>query len=145
MTCTEPDGYIQWEEIDDTALCTDRTPESPVITRIRAIITDVMSKSGLTSSAPQRVYDEISAARFQNVSRKTYTTVGKEALRTSAQKWVIGVIRVLVTRLMVVRGDVKDEEEAKQQVEGWVAEFEKHCETAMPLVNYKVTVAQKCE
>jgi len=106
---------------------------------------DAMLKLGLWPFAPQRVYDEVSAARFRNVCRETYTTVGKEHLHEVATKWVGNVMRAMVPQSMVVNGQAKNEEEAKAKVEVLIREFEKHCEDALPLVNYGVTVAQRCE
>lgn len=104
-----------------------------------------MLKLGLWPFAPQRVYDEISASGFRNICRETYTTLEKEHLHAIAPKWVAGVMRALVPASMVVNGQAKNEEEAKAKVEVLIREFEKHCEDALPLVNYGVTVAQRSE
>ncbi|KAJ5595212.1 Methyltransferase type 12 [Penicillium hispanicum] len=141
----KPGGYIQWEELDTTAFCTDQTPELPAITKMRAVVSDAMQKLGLCPFAPQRVYDEISAARFQNVSCQIYTTIGKENLRPVARKWVAAVMRALVPPSMVALGEATDEQEAKRKVEVLIAEFDKHCEHALPLVNYNVVAGQKCD
>lgn len=104
-----------------------------------------MLKLNLWPFAPQRVYDEISAGGFQHIRRETYTTVGNEHLHGIAPKWVAGVMLALVPASLVVNGQAKNEEEAKAKVEVLIREFEKHCEDALPLVNYGVTVAQRCE
>ena len=141
----EPGGYIQWEEVGHTAFCTDKTPELPAITKMRNVVKDAMRKLGLCSFAPQRVYDEISAARFENVNHEIYTTIGKEDLHDCAQRWVTAVMRALVPPSMVGLGEAKDEEEAKQKVDILVAEFDEHCEDALPLVNYNVIIGRKCQ
>lgn len=145
LTSPEPEGWIQWEEVDHTTFCTNKLPENPAITKMRNTTIDAMLKLGLWPFAPQRVYDEISAARFQNVRRETYTTVGKEHLHETASKWVANVMRAMVTPSMVVNGQAKSEEEAKAKVEVLIREFEGHCEDALPLVNFGVTVAQRSE
>lgn len=106
---------------------------------------DAMLKLGLWPFAPQRVFDEISKARFQNVCRETYTTVGKEHLHEIAPKWVANVMRAMVSPSMVVNGQARNEKEAKAKVEVLIKQFEEHCEEALPLVNYGVTVAQRCD
>lgn len=141
----EPNGWIQWEEVDHTTFCTNKLPELPAITKLRNYIIDAMLKLNLWPFAPQRVYDEISTGGFQHIRRETYTTTGKEHLHGIAPKWVAGVMRALVPTSLVVNGQARNEEEAKAKVEVLIAEFEKHCEDgALPLVNYGVTVAQRC-
>jgi hypothetical protein len=46
---------------------------------------------------------------------------------------------------MIVNGQARNEDEGKAKVEVLIKQFEKHCEEALPLVNYGVTVAQRCE
>lgn len=104
-----------------------------------------MLKLGLWPFAPQRVFDEISAGGFDHVGRETYTTVGKQHLHPIAPKWVAGVMRALVPGSMIVIGQAKSEDEAKAKVEVLVGEFLKHCEDALPLINYGVTVGQRCD
>ncbi|KAJ5661902.1 Methyltransferase type 12 [Penicillium maclennaniae] len=140
-----PNGWIQWEEVDHTTFCTDKLPEHPAITKLRNATIDAMLKIGMWPFAPQRVFDEISKAQFQNVRRETYTTVGKEHLHEIAPKWVANVMRALVPPSMVVNGQARNEEEAKAKVEVLIRQFEEHCEGALPLVNLGVTVAQRCE
>lgn len=145
LTRPEPNGWIQWEEVDHTTFCTNKVPELHAITKLRNYTIDAMLKLNLWPFAPQRVYDEISAGGFQHIRRETYTTVGNEHLHGIAPKWVAGVMLALVPASLVVNGQAKNEEEAKAKVEVLIREFEKHCEDALPLVNYGVTVAQRCE
>ncbi|CAG7935500.1 unnamed protein product [Penicillium nalgiovense] len=141
----KPNGWIQWEEVDHTAFCTDATPELAAITRLRECVIEAMLKLGLWPFAPQRVYDEISANGFADVVRETYTTAGKEHMRPIAKKWVAGVMRALVPPSMVAIGQAEDTTQARGIVEGLVREFEAHCESAMALVNFGVTVGKRVD
>jgi hypothetical protein len=125
--------------------CTNKLPELPAITQMRNAAIDAMLKLGLWPFAPQRVYEEISKAGFRNVRRETYTTLGKEHLHEIATKWVANVMRALVPSSMVVNEQARNDEEAKAKVEELIKEFEMHCQEALPLVNYGVTVGQRCE
>jgi hypothetical protein len=143
LTITEPNGWIQWEEVDHTAFCTDAVPEPVAITRLRESVIEAMLKLGLWPFAPQCVYDEVSANGFTDVVRETYTTVGKDHMRPIAQKWVTGVMRALVPPSMVVTGQADDIDQARLIVEGLVREFETHCESATALVNFGVTIGRR--
>lgn len=141
----EPNGYIQWEEIDTTSFCTNKLPELPAITTMRNTVSDAMLKLGLWPFAPQTVYDEICAGGFHNIHRETYTTEGKEAVYGTATKWVAGVMRALVPTSMVALGQAEDQEEARRKVGVLVGEFEEHCTDALALVSLGVTVGQRCD
>ncbi|CAI7657464.1 unnamed protein product [Penicillium glandicola] len=141
----KPNGWIQWEEVDHKALCTDGVPEIAAISRMREAIVEAMLKLGLWPFAPQRVYEDISANGFVDVVRETYTTVGKDHLRLIAQKWVASVMRALVPHSMVVTGEAEDITQARAIVEGLVEEFDAHCESATALVNLGVTVGRKVD
>ncbi|KAJ5168854.1 uncharacterized protein N7482_004448 [Penicillium canariense] len=141
----KPNGYIQWEEVDTTTFCTNQEPELPAITTMRNTLIDAMLKLGLWPYAPPTVYEEICAGGFHKIYRETYTTEGKEDLRTIAPKWVAGVMRALVPSSMVVLGQAENDEDAKTQVETLIAEFEEHCKSALALASFGVTAAQRCE
>lgn len=102
-----------------------------------------MLKLGLWPFAPQRVFDEISACGFTDVVRETYTTSGKEHLRSIAREWVAGVMRALVPTCMVASSQAQNIKQARELTEQLVREFEVHCETATALVNFGVTVGRK--
>jgi hypothetical protein len=104
-----------------------------------------MLKLGLWPFAPQRVYDEISAGGFADVVRETYTTLGKDHMRATAQKWVAGVMCALVPASMVVTGEAADLNEARGMVDELVGEFEVHCQSARALVNFGVTVGRRVD
>ncbi|KAF3389312.1 hypothetical protein F1880_003559, partial [Penicillium rolfsii] len=141
----KPTGYIQWEEVDTKAFCTNKTPEHPAITKMRNTLRDAMLKLGLWPFAPQAVYDEICAGGFHKIHRETYTTEGKEQLYGIAVKWVAGVMRALVPPSMVVLGQAQNEEDARKKVDLLVEEFEEHCKDALALVSLGVTVGQRCD
>lgn len=126
-------------------MCSDRTPELPAITRMRTIFRDGLRKAGLCPAAPQRIYDEMSAAKFQNVVQETYSAGGKDGLQPIARKWLSMGLPAVLIPILAASGEVKDEEEAKQQIEALAAEFHQHSETAQVLANYKVIVGQKRE
>ncbi|KAJ5129718.1 uncharacterized protein N7515_005757 [Penicillium bovifimosum] len=104
-----------------------------------------MLKLGMWPFAPQLVYDEISAGGFADVVRETYTTLGKDHLRATAQKWVAALMRALMPASMVVTGEARDEDEARGVVEGLAGEFEAHCQSARALVNLGVTVGRRVD
>jgi hypothetical protein len=141
----EPNGYIQWEEVDTTSFCTNKAPELPAITTMRNTVIDAMLKLGLWPFAPQTVYEEICAGGFHNIHRETYTTEGKEQVYGVATKWVAGVMRALVPPSMVALGQVENEEEARRKVDVLVGEFEEHCRDALALVSLGVTVGQRID
>ncbi|KAJ5669502.1 hypothetical protein N7462_010572, partial [Penicillium macrosclerotiorum] len=141
-TLVEPDGWIQWEEVDTTCFITEASPDIPAVTAMRHSVIKAMLKLNLWPFAPQRVYNEITAGGFHNIRRETYTTVDKPSLHSVAPVWVAGVMRALVPPAMVVTGEARDEADAKAQVEILIAEFLKHSGDALPLVNYGATVAQ---
>lgn len=114
-----------------------------MITRLRECVIEAMLKMGLWPFAPQRVFDEISANGFVDVVRETYTTAGKEYLQPIAQKWVAGVMGALVPPCMVVIDQAGDITQAREMTDKLVREFEVHCETAMALVNFGVTVGRR--
>ncbi|KAJ5773340.1 Major facilitator superfamily domain general substrate transporter [Penicillium paradoxum] len=122
----KPNGWIQWEEVDHTAFCTDAVPEPAAINDLRQSVIEAMLRLGLWPFAPQRVYEEISAGGFADVVRETYTTVGKDHMRVTAQKWVAGVMRALVPASMVATGEAENEQQAREIVDGLVGEFEAH-------------------
>lgn len=101
-----------------------------------------MIKMGMSPFAPQRVYEELCSSEFRNVHRQIYTTRGKEYLHDAAEKWVVRVIRALVVPSMVIAGEAIDEADAKRRVDVLVAEFEKHCQQALPLINFTVVIGQ---
>ncbi|KAJ5550544.1 Methyltransferase type 12 [Penicillium sp. DV-2018c] len=140
-----PNGWIQWEELDDTAYCTDAIPEPAAITSLRQSLRDAMLKLGMWPFATQLVYDEISADGFADVVRETYTTLGKDHLRATAQRWVAGSMRALVPASMVVTGEAKDEDEAREIVEELIGQFEAHCQSARALVNLGRTVGRRVD
>jgi hypothetical protein len=102
-----------------------------------------MLKLGLWPFAPQRVYDQVSAGGFMDIKRATYTTLENEGIRGVSQKWVASVMRALVPASMVVTGEARDEEQAKEIVERLVGEFDDHCIGARVLVNFGVTVGRR--
>ncbi|KAJ5776549.1 uncharacterized protein N7511_001560 [Penicillium nucicola] len=144
-TIAEPNGYLQWEEVDHTAFCTDSVPEIPAITQLRQSVIGAMLKLGLWPFAPQRVHHQVSAGGFRDIRRVTYTTVGNEGMRGVSQKWVAGVIRALVPASMVVTGEATDEGQAREVVERLVEEFDDHCVGARVLVNFGVIVGRRCD
>ncbi|EKV06359.1 MFS transporter, putative [Penicillium digitatum Pd1] len=137
----KPNGWIQWEEVDHTAFCTDAVLEPAAITRLRECVIEAMLKLGLWPFAPQRVYDVIHTSGFTDVVRETYTTAGKKYLRPTAQIWVAGVMRALVPPSMVVIGQAEDTRQARGITEKLIGEFEAHCESATALVNFGVTLS----
>jgi hypothetical protein len=141
----EPNGYLQWEEVDHTAFCTDSIPENPAVTKLRQSVIEAMLKLGLWPFAPQHVHHQLSAGGFRDIQRATYTTEGKEGMRATSQKWVAGVMRALVPASMVVTGEARDERQAKEVVERLVGEFDDHCLGARVLVNFGVTVGRRCD
>ena len=48
VTNPEPNGWIQWEEVDHTAFCTDATSELAAVTRLRECVIEAMLKLGLS-------------------------------------------------------------------------------------------------
>ncbi|KAJ5267185.1 hypothetical protein N7478_009993 [Penicillium angulare] len=141
----KPKGYIQWEEVDTLAFCTDQTPEYPLITYLRSVVIRGMEKVGFSIYAPRHVFEEVSKGGFRESQIVRLTTVGKEHLHDEARKWVGGIIRILVKRSLLVLGEVKSEEEADGEVEKLVQQFEEHAVEALPLVNLGVVVAQRDE
>ncbi|KAG0161100.1 hypothetical protein PDIDSM_8633 [Penicillium digitatum] len=141
----KPNGWIQWEEVDHTAFCTDAVLEPAAITRLRECVIEAMLKLGLWPFAPQRVYDVIHTSGFTDVVRETYTTAGKKYLRPTAQIWVAGVMRALVPPSMVVIGQAEDTRQARGITEKLIGEFEAHCESATALVNFGVTVGRRAD
>ncbi|KAJ5034553.1 hypothetical protein NUH16_005992 [Penicillium rubens] len=134
-TLLKPNGWIQWEEVDHTAFCTDATSELAAVTRLRECVIEAMLKLGLWPFAPQRVYDEISANGFADVVRETSLLL----------KWVAGVMRALVPPSMVAIGQAEDTTQARGIVDGLVREFEAHCESETALVNFGVTVGRRVD
>ncbi|KAJ5089837.1 hypothetical protein N7532_008521 [Penicillium argentinense] len=141
----KPHGYIQWEEVDETAFCTDKVPELPAITQIRQSVIKAMLAMGLSPFAPKRVHEEISKGGFENIRCETYTVAGREDLRQVATKWVVNVMQALLTPALMITGEAKNKDEAEDKVEALVDEFEMHCENALPLINFSIVVAQRLD
>ncbi|KAJ5959680.1 uncharacterized protein N7479_006830 [Penicillium vulpinum] len=139
----EINGWIQWEEVDHTAFCTDAVPELAAITQLRESVIKAMLKLGLCPFAPQRVFGEISVYGFADIVRETYTTAGKDNLQPFAKKWVAGVMRALAPNSLVITGQAQGMKDARGMIEKLILEFEAHCESASALVNLGVTVGRK--
>ncbi|KAJ5329784.1 Methyltransferase type 12 [Penicillium brevicompactum] len=139
----KPNGYIQWEELDHSAFCTDAVPEADVVNQMRQSVTNAMLSLDLCPTAPQRVYEDILAGGFADVITGTHTTKGKDHLRDISQRWVAGVMRALVTPSMLVTGEAKTEFQAREKVNALVAKFDDHCQHAKAMVNLGVTVGRK--
>lgn len=100
---------------------------------------------GLWPFAPRRVHEEVLAGGFDNVVYETYTAVDKDHLRDVARKWVAGVIRALVPPSLLVTGEAATETQAREIVEGFVREFNVHCQHAKALVNLGVVVGRRVD
>ncbi|CEO61059.1 hypothetical protein PMG11_05436 [Penicillium brasilianum] len=141
----KPNGYIQWEEVDTTVFVTNATPELPAITTMRNTVIDAMLKLGLWPFAPPKVYDVIRTGGFHNIHKEIYTTEGKEHLHKIAPKWVAGVMRAMVPPSMLVLGQAGSEEAARGKVAVLIEEFERHCQEALALASFGVSVGQRCD
>lgn len=104
-----------------------------------------MLRLGLWPFAPKRVHEEVLVGGFDNVVYDTYTTVDKDHLRDVARKWVVGVMRALVPASLLVTGEAVDDLQARQIVEGFVQEFNAHCQNARALVNLGVVVGRRVD
>lgn len=138
----ELNGWIQWEELDTTAFCTDRMPEPAVVTKVRKAAMNILMYMKMSYMAPHQVFDELRAQQFQNVRRKAYNTRGLGYLHDVALRWAINVIRAMIVPAMLTTGEAKDLAEAKEKVEELVAGYQDHCMTALPLVNLFIIVGQ---
>lgn len=104
-----------------------------------------MLRLGLWPFAPKRVHEEVLVGGFDNVVYDTYTTVDKDHLRDVARKWVVGVMRALVPASLLVTGEAVDDLQARETVEGFVQEFNAHCQNARALVNLGVVVGRRVD
>jgi len=138
----ELNGYVQWEELDTTAFCTDKVPEPAVITKIRKTAMNGLMHMKMSYMAPSQVFEELRSHQFQNVQRKAYSTRGLGYLHDVAVNWAVGVIRALIPPTMLVTGEAKDMAEAKAMVEELVIGYQEHCMTALPLVNLYMVIGQ---
>ncbi|KAJ5221119.1 uncharacterized protein N7469_010006 [Penicillium citrinum] len=135
-------GYVQWEELDTTAFCTDKVPEPAVITKIRKTAMNGLMHMKMSYMAPSQVFQELRSHQFQNVQRKAYSTRGLGYLHDVAVNWAVGVIRALIPPTMIVTGEAKDMPEAKAKVEELVIGYQEHCMTVLPLVNLYIVIGQ---
>ena len=110
---------------------------------MRQSVTNAMLSLDLCPTAPQRVHEDILAGGFADVITETHTTNGKDHLRGISQRWVVGVMRALVTPSMLVTGEAKTEFQAREKVNALVAKFDDHCQHAKAMVNLGVTVGRK--
>ncbi|CAG8348969.1 unnamed protein product [Penicillium salamii] len=141
----KPNGYIQWEELDHSAFCTDAVPEAAVVHQLRSSVINAMLSLGLWPYAPSRVHEEVVAGGFADVVMKTYTAQGKDHLRDISREWVGGVMKALVPPSMLVTGEAKTESQARDMVNDLVEEFDAHCRYARAMVNLGVTVGRKVD
>jgi hypothetical protein len=141
QTATEPGGYLQWDDCDTTAFCTD--DPTPIDMEMRQIVVDAVEKLGLCGNAPQYLHQLAAQTGFVDARLYANSTADKPHLRESARTWLMQVLRALMPHAMVKSGEVVDEKKATERAERLVEEFGRHCTSALPLVNLYVLVARK--
>ncbi|RHZ53460.1 hypothetical protein CDV55_103603 [Aspergillus turcosus] len=137
----KPGGYLQWDDCDTTAFCTD--DPTPIDTEMRQIIVDAVEKLGLCGNAPQYLHQLAAETGFVDARLYANSTADKPHLREPARTWLMQVLRALMPHAMVKSGEVEDEKKAIERAERLVEEFGRHCTSALPLVNLYVLVARK--
>ena len=143
LTAKEPGGYLQWDEASMAAFSTDESPQPPLITEIKRIIGHVIDTRDLCHNPPELIEHEAQRAGFVRLSRELYTTRSKPHLAEPARAWLTHLVRTLIPLSMMKSGEVSEQKIAKARTEALMAEFEKHCVQALPLVNLQVIIGMK--
>ena len=125
------------------AFSTDESPQPPLITEIKRIIGHVVDTRNLCSNPPELIEREAQRAGFVRLSRELHTTRSKPHLADPARAWLTQLLRTVIPLSMIKSGEVSEQEIAKDRTEALVAEFEKHCVQALPLVNMEVIIGMK--
>lgn len=141
QTAIEPGGYLQWDDCDTTAFCTD--DPTPIDMEMRQIVVDAVEKLGLCGNAPQYLHQLAAQTGFVDARLYANSTADKPHLREPARTWLMQVLRALMPHAMVKSGEVVDEKKAIERAERLVEGFGRHCTSALPLVNLYVLVARK--
>lgn len=137
----KPGGYLQWDDCDTTAFCTD--DPTPIDMEMRQIVVDAVEKLGLCGYAPQYLHQLAAQTGFVDARLYANSTADKPHLRGPARTWLMQVLRALMPHAMIKSGEVVDEKKAIERAERLVEEFGRHCTAALPLVNLYVLVARK--
>ena len=118
----EPQGYIQWEELETANL--SFTPSStPAITSVRAALRVSTIANGLTNTPSVEIVAALNALSFEDVKVHDYNSVGQEEFTLQAREWTKrGAQAGLYYALLRVEAG-KKEEEVKNMAEKLLVRF----------------------
>ncbi|KAB8071182.1 hypothetical protein BDV29DRAFT_22310 [Aspergillus leporis] len=139
----KPGGYLQWDDCDTTAFSTAESPANPFITRMQGTVASAAVNLGLCPTAPVLIEKLANEVGFEDVSRRSYSTIGKPRLHDSARVWLVQVLRSLLPKSMLGTGEFTEERVAVERTERLVEELEVHCRNVLPVVNLHVVVGRK--
>lgn len=137
----EPGGFLQWEEIDEESYKSD---SNPVIQEIRRCFSTSMAAEGKCFQTSEKIFEECTAAGFEDVVRLAYSSDWDSNLRLDTDERLVAIIETLYAGLLLRSGQVSSDEEAHSRTADLVKQHRAICATgnSHPLKLMRV-VAQK--
>ncbi|KAJ5648057.1 hypothetical protein N7490_004429 [Penicillium lividum] len=137
----KPGGHLQWEEIDEETYV---TPNNPVIAEIRRVFSTAMESEGKCFQSSEKVFEECTAAGWQDVQRIVYSSDWDPSLLKETEDRLVNIIETLFASFLLRSGEVDTDEAAHSKTAELVKQHRELCAAGnSPPVKLIRVIAQK--